>query len=257
MVILPAIDLKGGRCVRLEQGKPDKEKVYSGDPGQTAREWASQGAEWLHVVDLDGAFEGLPKNLPALEAIRAAIDIPIQFGGGARNMETLRRLFEIGVDRVVLGTAALRSPEFLREACDKFGDKIAVGIDASGGKVAVKGWSDVSDTDAVDFGREVAGLGAGLIVYTDIARDGMMSGPNIDALENMAKSVSIPVIASGGVTTLSDVADICRLAQDMGDGKITGMIIGKALYEKAFTLGRAIDIAAPGSFSDRSAPDSE
>jgi phosphoribosylformimino-5-aminoimidazole carboxamide ribotide isomerase len=171
-------------------------------------------------------------------------------------METLRRAFEIGVDRVVLGTAALRSPEFLREACDKFGDKIAVGIDASGGKVAVKGWSDVSDTDAVDFGREVAGLGAGLIVYTDIARDGMMSGPNIDALENMAKSVSIPVIASGGVTTLSDVADICRLAQDMGDGKITGMIIGKALYEKAFTLGRAIDIAAPGSFSDRSAPDS-
>ncbi len=257
MVILPAIDLKGGRCVRLEQGNPDKEKVYSGDPGQTAREWASQGAEWLHVVDLDGAFEGEPKNLTSLEAIRAAIGIPIQFGGGARTMDTLRRAFEIGVDRVVLGTAALRSPEFLREACGEFGEKIAVGIDASGGKVAVKGWSDVSDTDAIDFGREIAGLGAGLIVYTDIARDGMMSGPNIDALKTMAESVSIPVIASGGVTTLSDVADICRLSLDLGSGRITGMIIGKALYEKAFTLRRAIDIAAPSPSSDGSGPDSE
>jgi phosphoribosylformimino-5-aminoimidazole carboxamide ribotide isomerase len=256
MVILPAIDLKGGRCVRLEQGKPDKEKVYSGDPGQTAREWASQGAEWLHVVDLDGAFEGEPKNLTALRAIRAAIDIPIQFGGGARTMGILDRAFEIGVDRVVLGTAALRSPEFLQEACDKFGEKIAVGIDAKDGKVAVKGWSDVSDTDAVDFGRKVAGLGAGLIVYTDIARDGMMSGPNIDALKIMAESVSTPIIASGGVTTLSDVADICRLSQELNDGEITGMIIGKALYEKAFTLGRAIDTAAPGATPDTSGPDS-
>ena len=257
MVILPAIDLKGGRCVRLEQGKPDKEKVYSGDPGRTAREWASHGAEWLHVVDLDGAFEGEPKNLTALRAIRAAIDIPIQFGGGARTMDTLDRAFEIGVDRVVLGTAALRSPEFLKKACDKFGEKIAVGIDASAGKVAVKGWSDVSDTDAVDFGRDVAGLGAGLIIYTDIARDGMMSGPNIDALENMAESVSIPIIASGGVTTLSDVADICRLSRKLGAGEITGMIIGKALYEKAFTLGQAIEMAASGSSPDTSGPNNK
>lgn len=254
MVILPAIDLRGGRCVRLEQGRPDKEKVYSGDPAETAREWARQGAEWLHVVDLDGAFEGEPKNLTALEAIRAAISIPIQFGGGARTTDTLKRIFGIGVDRIVLGTAALRSPDFLREACDEFGDKIVVGIDASGGKVAVKGWSDVTDTDAVEFGIEVAGLGAGLIVYTDIARDGMMSGPNTDALKIMAESIPIPVIASGGISTLSDVADISGLSRDLISGRIVGMIIGKALYEKTFTLIEALEFAAQ---SDRSDPANE
>lgn len=254
MVILPAIDLRGGRCVRLEQGRPDKEKVYSGDPAETAREWARQGAEWLHVVDLDGAFEGEPKNLTALEAIRAAISIPIQFGGGARTTDTLKRIFGIGVDRIVLGTAALRSPDFLREACDEFGDKIVVGIDASGGKVAVKGWKDVSDTDAVEFGIEVAGLGAGLIVYTDIARDGMMSGPNTDALKIMAESIPIPVIASGGISTLSDVADISGLSRDLISGRIVGMIIGKALYEKTFTLIEALEFAAQ---SDRSDPANE
>ena len=250
MVILPAIDLRGGRCVRLEQGRPDKEKVYSGDPAETAREWARQGAEWLHVVDLDGAFEGEPKNLTALEAIRAAISIPIQFGGGARTTDTLKRIFGIGLDRIVLGTAALRSPDFLREACDEFGDKIVVGIDASGGKVAVKGWSDVTDTDAVEFGIEVAGLGAGLIVYTDIARDGMMSGPNTDALKTMAESIPIPVIASGGISTLSDVADISGLSRDLISGRIVGMIIGKALYEKTFTLIEALELAAQSNRSD-------
>ncbi len=250
MVILPAIDLRGGRCVRLEQGRPDKEKVYSGDPAETAREWARQGAEWLHVVDLDGAFDGEPKNLTALEAIRAAISIPIQFGGGARTTDTLKRIFGIGVDRIVLGTAALRSPDFLREACDEFGDKIVVGIDASGGKVAVKGWSDVTDTDAVEFGIEVAGLGAGLIVYTDIARDGMMSGPNTDALKTMAESIPIPVIASGGISTLSDVADISGLSRDLISGRIVGMIIGKALYEKTFTLIEALELAAQSNRSD-------
>ena len=240
MVILPAIDLKNGCCVRLEQGMPDKEKVYSGDPAEMARAWVRQGAQWLHVVDLDGAFAGKPKNLTALEAIRAAVDIPIQFGGGNRTMDTLKLVFNLGIDRAVLGTAALREPEFLHAACAEFGDRTAVGIDARGGKVAVKGWSDVTDTDAIEFAGEVARQGAGLIIYTDIARDGMMSGPNTDALKKMAEGVSIPVIASGGISRLSDVEDICGLVP----GRIVGMIIGKALYEGAFTLERALEIAA-------------
>ena len=246
MIIFPAIDLKDGRCVRLEQGRPDKEKVYSGDPAEMARNWASQGAEWLHVVDLDGAFTGEPKNLVALEAIRAAVEIPIQFGGGNRTTDTLTRIFDVGVSRAVLGTAALQSPEFLNKACSEFGDKIAVGIDARDGKVAIEGWSDVTDTDAVEFGNAVAELGAGLIIYTDISRDGMMSGPNIDALKKMAEGVSISVIASGGVSSLSDVETISSMASD----RIVGMIIGKALYEGSFTLRRALDIAATSGSVD-------
>ncbi len=240
MIILPAIDLKGGHCVRLEQGKPDKEKIYSGNPADVARSWEQQGAQWLHVVDLDGAFAGELRNLASLEAIRAAISIPIQFGGGNRTLDALARVFEAGVDRAVLGTAALESPDFLREACDKFGAGIAVGIDARDGKVAVKGWSEVTDTDAIAFGNEVADRGAGMIIYTDISRDGMLCGPNTDALKKMAEGVSVPVIASGGISSLGDVAEISSLAP----GRIVAMIIGKALYEGTFSLRRALDIAA-------------
>lgn len=240
MIILPAIDLKGGRCVRLEQGKPEKEKVYSGDPAEVARSWEQQGAQWLHVVDLDGAFAGEPRNLASLQAIRSAVSIPIQFGGGNRTMDTLALVFDAGVDRVVLGTAALESPDFISEACAAFGNKIAVGIDARNGKVAVKGWSDVTDIDAIEFGREAEARGAELIIYTDISRDGMLSGPNTEALRRMAEGVSIPVIASGGVSSPADVAEISRLAP----GRIIAMIIGKALYEGSITLRRALDIAA-------------
>jgi phosphoribosylformimino-5-aminoimidazole carboxamide ribotide isomerase len=239
MIVLPAIDLKGGRCVRLEQGKPDREKAYSDDPAEVARNWAEQGAQWLHVVDLDGAFAGRPQNLSALQAIRAAVNIPIQFGGGCRTMETLVRLSETGVNRMVLGTAALQSEGFLERACAEFGEKIAVGIDARDGKVAVKGWLDVTEFDAVEFAKKAAERGAGLIIYTDISRDGMLSGPNMDGLRKMAESVSIEVIASGGISSLADVAEIARLAPH----RIIGMIIGKALYEGAFTLRRAIDVA--------------
>ncbi len=239
MIILPAIDLKAGRCVRLQQGKPEKEKAYSDDPAQVARDWAQQGAKWLHVVDLDGAFAGEPQNLSSLKAIRAAVDIPIQFGGGNRTLDILARVFEIGVDRAVLGTAAFQSTDFLGEACKEFGEKIAVGIDARDGKVAVKGWRDVTDVDAIQFGNRVAEEGAGLIIYTDISCDGMLAGPNKDALKKMADGVSIPIVASGGISSLADVAEISRLAP----GRIIGMIIGKALYEGSFSLRRAIDIA--------------
>ncbi len=246
MVILPAIDLRNGHCVRLEQGRLDKEKIYSSDPAEMARKWEQQGAQWLHVVDLDGAFEGEPRNLDALEAIRGAISIPIQFGGGNRTVENLERVFAIGVNRAVMGTSALRSPQALRDACSRFGDKIAVGIDAHGGKVAIEGWHDVTDTDAVEFGNRVAGEGAGLIIYTDISRDGMLAGPNLDALKKMADGVSIPIIASGGISSLSDVAEISQLAP----GRIEAMIIGKALYEGWFSLKHAIDIVASGDSAD-------
>ncbi len=243
MIILPAIDLKGGRCVRLEQGKPDKEKAYSDDPSDTARSWVRQGAQWLHVVDLDGAFAGEPRNFAQLKAIREAVDIPIQFGGGNRSLEILSRIFDMGIDRAVLGTAALRTPGFLEEACARFGQKVAVGIDARNGKVAVSGWSDVTDVDATEFGQSVVSAGAATIIYTDIARDGMLSGPNMNALKQMADNVSVPVIASGGISSHSDVAAISRLAP----GKIVGMIIGKALYEGTISLRRVIDIAAVSS----------
>jgi len=240
MIVIPAIDLRNGRCVRLSQGKPDREKTYSDKPAEVARAWMEQGAQWLHVVDLDGAFTGEPRNLPALNDICAAVDIPVQFGGGNRTMEVISRIFDAGVERVVLGTAALESPTFLREACGKFRERIAVGIDASGGKVAVKGWRDVTDIDAVEFGKRVSGEGAGLIIYTDISRDGMLSGPNKEATKRMADSVPIPIIASGGISSLSDVTEIARLAP----GRIIGMIIGKALYEGSFSLRHAIDCAA-------------
>jgi len=246
MIILPAIDLKGGRCVRLQQGIAEREKVYSHDPASVAKNWQRQGAQWLHVVDLDGAFEGKTQNIKALEAICAAVSIPVQFGGGNRTLDIIARAFEIGVSRVVMGTAALESPELLSEACEKFGEKIAVGIDARNGKVAVQGWRDVTTIDAVDFGKKIAKQGAGLIIYTDIARDGMLSGPNREALRTMAESVSIPLIASGGISSLADVAEIAALAPD----RITGMIIGKALYEGLFTLEEALDVVSSDASSD-------
>lgn len=238
MVIYPAIDLKDGRCVRLEQGMPDREKAYSDDPASMARRWAGEGAAWLHVVDLDGAFSSSPQNLASLKAIRSAVDIPIQFGGGNRTIDVVSEVLRLGVNRVVLGTAALQSPGFLEEACRKFGDRIAVGIDARKGKVAVKGWRDVTSIDAVDFAGRAAGAGAGMIIYTDIARDGMLTGPNLSALKLMADRTALPLIASGGIGSLDDVRAVVQLAP----GRIVGMIIGKALYENTFTLTEALNI---------------
>ncbi|RJP21995.1 MAG: 1-(5-phosphoribosyl)-5-[(5-phosphoribosylamino)methylideneamino]imidazole-4-carboxamide isomerase [Candidatus Abyssobacteria bacterium SURF_5] len=247
MVLYPAIDLKGGRCVRLEQGKPEREKVYFDDPATVARQWAAQGAQWLHVVDLDGALSSEPRNLPSLKTIRASVDIPIQFGGGNRTIDAVSAVLAIGANRVVLGTAALQSPDFLREACSKFGDRIAVGIDARDGRVAIRGWQDVTTMDAVMFAEQVERAGAGHIIYTDIARDGMLTGPNLQALKHMADHCSVSLIASGGIARLDDVAAVARLAP----GKIVGMIIGKALYEGAFSLPEALITARKASLSSR------
>ena len=236
MLIIPAIDLKEGKCVRLEQGLMDKATVYSDDPATTAKHWETQGAELLHVVDLNGAFAGVPKNLEAIKAIRAAIKIPIEVGGGIRDMKTIRTLVSIGVDRIILGTAAIEDPAFVQEACAAFPGKIIVGIDARDGMVAIKGWAEVTTVKAVDLALRMQEYGVIAIIYTDIKRDGMLTGPNIEATKALAKALHIPVIASGGVHTMKDIEDLLTVRYS----GVTGVITGKAIYSGSLNLKEAI-----------------
>ncbi len=236
MIILPAIDLKEGRCVRLEQGLMDKDTVYNDDPGAQARIWQEQGGELLHIVDLDGAFAGVPKNKAAIKTIVDAIDIPSELGGGIRDMATIEAYLELGIDRVILGTVAKENPALVAEACKKFPGKIVVGIDAMNGLVAVRGWADVTEKPATEMAKEMEGLGVEAIIYTDIARDGMMEGPNIEATKALAESINIPVIASGGLSTLDDIR---RLIEIEASG-VTGVITGKAIYSGAIDLREAV-----------------
>ncbi len=238
MIILPAIDLKEGRCVRLEQGLMDKDTVYHDDPAAQARIWQKQGGEYLHLVDLNGAFAGVPKNKAAIEAIVAAIDIPCEIGGGIRDMQTIEAYLELGVDRVILGTIAKENPRLVEEACRRFPGRIVVGIDAKDGLVAVRGWADLTEKKAVDLAREMEDFGVAAIIYTDIARDGMMQGPNIEATQALAEAITIPVIASGGVSSLEDIR---RLLQIESFG-VTGIITGKAIYSGAIDLREAVSL---------------
>ena len=236
MIILPAIDLKAGRCVRLEQGLMDKDTVYNDDPAAQARIWQEMGGELLHIVDLDGAFAGVPKNKAAIEAIVAAIDIPSELGGGIRDMATIEAYLELGIDRVILGTVAKENPALVKDACRKFPGRIVVGIDAMNGLVAVRGWADVTKKLATEMAKEMEGFGVEAIIYTDIARDGMMQGPNIEATKALAESINIPVIASGGLSTLDDIR---RLIAIESSG-VTGVITGKAIYSGAIDLREAV-----------------
>ncbi|GAB4170891.1 MAG: 1-(5-phosphoribosyl)-5-[(5-phosphoribosylamino) methylideneamino]imidazole-4-carboxamide isomerase [Geothermobacteraceae bacterium] len=236
MIILPAIDLKEGKCVRLEQGLMDRDTVYSDDPAAQARAWQEQGGEYLHIVDLDGAFAGVPKNKDAIEAIVAAIDIPCEIGGGIRDLQTIEAYLSLGVDRVILGTIAKENPAFVAEACDKFPGRIVVGIDAKDGLVAVRGWADVTEKKATELAKEMEGFGVAAIIYTDIARDGMMQGPNIEATRALAESISIPVIASGGLSSLDDI----RRLMEIESSGVTGVITGKAIYSGAIDLRKAV-----------------
>jgi phosphoribosylformimino-5-aminoimidazole carboxamide ribotide isomerase len=236
MLIIPAIDLKEGKCVRLEQGLMDSATVYSEDPATTAKHWESQGAELLHVVDLNGAFAGIPKNLDAIKAIRAAIKIPIEVGGGIRDISTMETLVSIGIDRIILGTAAIENPAFVREACGKFPGKIIVGIDAKEGLVAIKGWAEVTKVKAVDLAVRMQDYGVIAIIYTDIKRDGMLSGPNIEATRDLAKALHIPVIASGGVHTMKDIENLLTVRYS----GVSGVITGKAIYSGSLNLKEAI-----------------
>ena len=240
MIIIPAIDLRGGRCVRLTQGQASAETVYSENPVAVAKQWYEAGAEMLHIVNLDGAMNlDDSKNIRVMSDILYQINLPIQFGGGVRALDEVQRLDELGVTRIVVGTAAIENPQLLQALLDDFGSTIVVGIDAREGKVALRGWQKTADMLAVDLAQKVADMGVERIVYTDIARDGMLSGINLDATREIAEVSGLKVTASGGVATLDDIYAVKEL-EEFG---VDSLIIGKALYEGAFTLEEALDAA--------------
>jgi len=235
MILYPAIDLKDGRCVRLRQGDMEQATVFNDDPGAQAGDFFAAGAECLHVVDLNGAFAGKPVNGDAVDSIVAAAGgRPVQLGGGIRTMETVERWLERGVRRVILGTVAVKDPDLVRAACRAFPDRVALGIDARGGRVAVEGWAEESELDATDLARRFEDAGAAAVIYTDIDRDGVLAGPNVAATEALARAVSMPVIASGGVSGLADLQAIAAT------GVIAGAIVGRALYDGRIDLAAAL-----------------
>ena len=234
MKILPAIDLRGGKCVNLIQGIAEQETVFSDSPVEMAIRWQAEGAEYLHLVDLDGAFQGDSANLHIVSEIVDVLDIPVQLGGGIRSMEQIDAVLALGVHRAILGTAALRQPKLVKQACEKHGEHIAVGIDANDGMVATHGWLEVSQKSAVDFAVELTEVQT--IIYTDIKSDGMLKGPNVEATKDIIEAISANVIASGGVTSLSDI----KALKEIG---ASGAIIGRALYTADLTLSDAINAA--------------
>lgn len=233
MRIYPAIDIIGGQCVRLKKGDYSQKTTYAENPVEVAKKWEGLGGEFIHIVDLDGAKSGDMPNFELISDIAAAVSVPIEVGGGIRDMECIEKYLKAGIYRVILGTSALKKPRLVEEAVLKFGERIAVGIDAKDNKVAVSGWEDVSDVTALDFAKQMEKLGAENIIYTDIATDGMLMGPNLSAMREMAEAVSINVIASGGVTTLSDI-------EALKDTGVEGAIIGKALYTGNIDLSEAV-----------------
>ncbi|HZD40123.1 MAG TPA: 1-(5-phosphoribosyl)-5-[(5-phosphoribosylamino)methylideneamino]imidazole-4-carboxamide isomerase [Terriglobales bacterium] len=239
MLILPAIDIKDGRCVRLFQGDMDRETIYFDRPLDAALHWGREGARFIHIVDLNGAVEGRPVHAREVEMICRETGLSVELGGGLRSMEAVEAAFDLGVARVVIGTAAYDNPKFLRALCVRFPEKIVVGIDARAGRVAVKGWKETTGMDAVDLARRCEADGAARIIYTDIARDGTREGVNVEETRKLALSLRLPVIASGGVATLDDIRRLLALEKD----GVEGVIIGRALYAKAFTLAEAIGIA--------------
>ncbi|MBI4743722.1 MAG: 1-(5-phosphoribosyl)-5-[(5-phosphoribosylamino)methylideneamino]imidazole-4-carboxamide isomerase [Actinobacteria bacterium] len=238
MIIYPAIDIKEGRCVRLFQGKMDEVTVFSENPSEVAKKWESQGAEIIHLVDLDGAVAGEPKNLKVVEKIINSINIPVQFGGGIRQIKSLEMVFDIGVKRVVLGTSIISNLEFVLEALEKFKSRIIAGIDAKNGMVATKGWKEISNEKAVDVARRMEQIGVKRIIYTDIETDGTLKGPNIDGTRLITSETNISIIASGGISKLDDIIRLKEL-ESLG---VEGVIIGKALYSGAFSLTEAIKV---------------
>jgi phosphoribosylformimino-5-aminoimidazole carboxamide ribotide isomerase len=236
MIIIPAVDIKEGKCVRLLQGRMEDATVFMQDPAAAAEKWAAAGAERIHVVDLDGAFEKKPRNLPAIRRILAAVAVPIQVGGGIRDVETIGAYLELGVDRAIIGTEAVRNPELVETACRLFPGKIIVGIDARNGLVAIEGWTQTTAVSAVDLARRLETYGLAAINFTDIHRDGMQSGPNIEATRRLAEAISTPVVASGGVATLRDIENLLPLVE-LG---VVGVITGRALYAGTLLLEEAI-----------------
>ncbi|MDB3952697.1 1-(5-phosphoribosyl)-5-[(5-phosphoribosylamino)methylideneamino]imidazole-4-carboxamide isomerase [Alphaproteobacteria bacterium] len=234
MIIYPAIDLKDGECVRLQQGDMDRVTVFNQDPTSQARAFEAAGASWLHIVDLNGAFEGRPVNGKAVEKIIDAVDIPVQLGGGIRTEQRIEDWLDRGIARVILGTAAVKDPDLVRRSCDRWTGKVALGIDAKDGMVAVEGWAEVSAVTASALASQFEDCGAAAIIYTDIGRDGVLQGPNTEATVTLAHSVETPVIASGGVSGAEDIEALAAA------GSIAGAIIGRALYDGRVSLAEAL-----------------
>lgn len=239
MLLIPAIDLKGGQCVRLRQGRMDDVTVFSDDPVAVARRWADEGAERIHIVDLDGAVKGQPINIDSVERIAAAVDVPIQVGGGIRDEETVQRYLNAGVQYVIIGTKAINAPHFLHDLCLEFPRHIIVSLDAKDGRVALNGWSKLTGHDVIETALHCERDGVEAIIYTDITRDGMMQGFNVESTRALARALRTPVLASGGVSSLDDIH---RLKELEGDG-VAGAIIGRALYQGSLSLKEALKIA--------------
>ena len=231
MILYPAIDLKDGQCVRLYQGDMDQSTIFADNPASQATQFQDEGAEWLHLVDLNGAFEGKSVNAASIHSILNTVTIPAQLGGGIRDLGMIEHWIKAGVKRIILGTIAAQNPDFVKEAAKEFKNAIAVGIDARKGSVAIEGWSKLSDISAIDLAHKFEDAGVAAIIYTDIDRDGAMKGPNIEATAELSKDVTLPIIASGGVSSLSDLKNLHQNAPDLN-----GVIVGRALYEKKFTI---------------------
>lgn len=235
MIIYPAIDIKDGKCVRLFQGDFSKTTVYSDDPVDIALKWQGQGAQYLHIVDLDGALAGNPQNLSIIKRIISELKIPIQVGGGIRNIETGNAILDYGAARIILGTSAVKSPDILHEAVRQFGSRLAVGVDAKNGLVAIEGWEETSQLLAVDFIKKIEDLGVRTVIYTDISKDGTLNGPDITGINEILSKTGIDIIASGGVGRLQDLIRLKELG-------VSGAIVGKALYSGSFTLEEALEV---------------
>jgi phosphoribosylformimino-5-aminoimidazole carboxamide ribotide isomerase len=239
MLVIPAIDLKGGRCVRLRQGRMEEETVYSAEPVKIAAQWKAAGAEWIHVVDLDGAVAGKPVNIEAIKAIRDAVAIPLQLGGGIRDLGAVEGWLSAGIDRVILGTVATEDPSVVKEACRRYPGRIAVGIDSRAGAVMVQGWRSRASRPAIDLAKEMEGYGVAAIILTDISRDGVGGGINLAQAKELAQVIKTPLIVSGGVAALEDI----RAVKELAPYGVVGVITGRALYEGTLDLAEAIRAA--------------
>ena len=239
MIIIPAVDIKNGKCVRLFQGRMDEETVFSDDPAAMAKRWEDEGAEMIHVVDLDGAVEKSPKNLTSIRKIIESVNAHVQVGGGIRNEKTVRMFLDLGIKRVIIGTVAIKNPKLVKDICKAFPDQIVVGIDSRKGLVAIEGWTKTTQIKSIDLAKQFEDCGVAAINFTDIHRDGMQTGPNIDETRRLAEAVSIPVIASGGVSTIEDIINLMPL-KAVG---VVGIITGRALYSGSLDLKAAIEIS--------------
>ena len=242
MLIIPAVDIKNGKCVRLLQGRMEDETVFSQNPAAMARKWANSGAQLIHVIDLDGAFAKQPQNIDAIRNILNDVDVPIQLGGGMRNLEIVAKYLEMGVQRVIIGTEAVQHPEFVIQTCAAFPNRIVLGIDARNGYVAIDGWTQTTQIRAIELAKQFEDCGLAAINFTDIYRDGMLTGPNLKEIQSFAEALDVPVVASGGVSTLKDIYNLLALKS----AGITGVIVGKALYSGSLDLKEAIEATQEG-----------